>query len=173
MFVLLRGALLGAAIALLTATATDASQHAAVLADLKRAVDACPQVGIFDDVSVQVDAGTALLTGHVTSPEKKKDLGARAAGVAGITSVRNHIVVLPASAEDDDLRYRVARAIYGHPAFWAHASSPNPPIHIIVEHGHVTLTGVVRTASERALARALASGSGERSLTSRLRMRDR
>jgi hyperosmotically inducible periplasmic protein len=93
--------------------------------------------------------------------------------VAGITSVRNHIVVLPASAEDDDLRYRVARAIYGHPAFWTHASSPNPPIHIIVEHGHVTLTGVVSTASERALARALASGSGERSLTSRLRMRDR
>jgi hyperosmotically inducible periplasmic protein len=167
-----RVAILGAAFALLTATAAGASQHDALLAELRRAVEACPQVGIFDDVSVQIEAGTALLTGRVTSSEKKDAVAVRAAGVAGITSVRNHIIVLPTSPEDDALRYRVARALYGHPTFWKHASSPNPPIHIIVEHGHVTLTGVVHTPAERALARALASGSGERTLTSRLRLRD-
>jgi hyperosmotically inducible periplasmic protein len=167
-----RVTLLGAAILLLTLPATQASQHAALLADVRRAVDACPQVGIFDDVSVAVEGGTVLLSGRVTSPEKRHALATRAGGVAGITDVRNDLVVLPNSAEDDDLRYRIARALYGHPAFWKHASSPNPPIHIIVEHGHVTLTGVVQTPSERALARALASGAGERSLTSRLRLRD-
>jgi hyperosmotically inducible periplasmic protein len=161
---------LGAAFALFTATAA-ASQHA-VLAELRRAVETCPQVGIFDDISVQVEAGTAMLSGRVTSPQKKQEIAARAASVTGITGVRNHIVVLPASSEDDELRYRIARAVYGHPTFWKHASSPNPPIHIIVEHGHVTLTGVVATTAERALARALASGSGERTLTSRLTLRD-
>jgi hyperosmotically inducible periplasmic protein len=166
-----RAAILGAAIALLSAPGAEASQHPTLLDELRRAVEACPQVGIFDDVSVGFDTGTAVLSGRVTSPEKKQEIGARAGRVAGVTSVRNHIVVLPASAEDDELRYRIARALYGHPAFWRHASSPNPPIHIIVEHGHVTLTGVVQSPSERALARALASGSGERSLTSRLRLR--
>jgi hyperosmotically inducible periplasmic protein len=165
-------ALLAAVLAAFTATFAEPSQHAALLSELRRAVDACPQVGIFDDVSVHLDAGTALLSGRVTSPEKKQELGARAARVAGINGVRNHIVVLPASPADDELRYRIARAVYGHPAFWKHASSRNPPIHIIVEDGHVTLTGIVQTSSERALARALASGSGERSLTSRLRLRN-
>jgi hyperosmotically inducible periplasmic protein len=167
-----RAALLAAALASLAATVAEPSQRAALLSELRRAVDACPQVGIFDDVSVHLDAGTALLSGRVTSPEKKLELGARAARVRGISAVRNDLVVLPASPEDDDLRYRIARAVYGHPAFWKHASSRNPPIHIIVEDGHVTLTGIVETPSERALARALASGSGERTLTNSLRLRN-
>jgi hyperosmotically inducible periplasmic protein len=167
-----RAACLGAALALLAGSAVQASPQSSLLAELRRAVDTCPQLGIFDEVSVQVESGIALLAGRVTSAEKKHDIAARAAGIPGITSVRNHVVVLPASPEDDELRYRIARAVYGHPTFWKHASSPNPPIHIIVEHGHVTLTGVVQSPSERALARALASGSGERSLTSRLRVRE-
>ena len=36
---------------------------------------------------------------------------------------------------DDELRYRVARAIYGNPSFWNYAAMANPPIHIIVENG--------------------------------------
>jgi hyperosmotically inducible periplasmic protein len=167
-----RTCILVAAFALLTATAAGAAQPAALLAELRRAVETCPQIGIFDDVSVQVEAGAALLTGRVTSPQKKHEIAVRAAGVAGVTGVRNHLSVLPASPEDDGLRHRIARAIYGHPTFWKHASRPNPPIHIIVEHGHVTLTGVVQTPAERALAQALASGSGVRTLTNRLELRD-
>jgi osmotically-inducible protein OsmY len=44
-----------------------------------------------------------------------------------------------------------------------------PPIHIVVEHGHVTLTGVVNSNVERMLARSLASSFGALSVTSELK----
>ena len=34
----------------------------------------------------------------------------------------------------------------------------NPPIHIIVENGHVTLDGVVNSNVERMMARSIATG---------------
>ena len=44
----------------------------------------------------------------------------------------------------------------------------NPPIHIIVERGRVTLTGVVNSNVDRMLARSLATGFGELSVTNEL-----
>ena len=44
----------------------------------------------------------------------------------------------------------------------------NPPIHIIVDGGHVTLTGVVNSNVERMLARSLATGFGELSVDQRV-----
>jgi len=73
------------------------------------------------------------------------------------------------SPYDDELRSRIARAIYGNPSFWNYAAMAHPPIHIIVERGHVTLTGVVNSNVERMLARSLASGLGELSVTNALR----
>jgi hyperosmotically inducible periplasmic protein len=167
-------ALLGCALALaIPATAAPSQQtaHAGLAAELTRILHSHPEFGIFDDVEVEIEDGAAVLTGRVTSKQKRSELGARAARVAGVRTVRNDLSVLPPSKEDDDLRYRIARALYGHPAFWSHAARPNPPIHILVEAGHVTLTGVVDTPAERALAHSLASGFGERSLSSRLRVR--
>ena len=77
--------------------------------------------------------------------------------------------MLPVSPFDDQLRYRVARAIYGNPSFWNYAAMANPPIHIIVERGHVTLAGVVNSNVERMLARSLATGLGELSVTNALK----
>ena len=45
----------------------------------------------------------------------------------------------------------------------------NPPIHIVVENGNVTLTGVVNSNVERALARSLAVGFGAFSVTNDLK----
>jgi osmotically-inducible protein OsmY len=55
------------------------------------------------------------------------------------------------------LRFRIARAIYGNATFWGYGSRANPPIHVIVEHGHVTLEGVVNSDVDRILARSIAS----------------
>jgi hyperosmotically inducible protein len=68
---------------------------------------------------------------------------------------------LPVSSWDDELRYRVARAIYGNSSFWNYAAMANPPIHIIVNRGRVKLVGVVNNNVERQLARSLATGFGE------------
>ena len=100
-----------------------------------------PQFTIFDDVSAVVADGVVTLKGKVTMPFKKHDIEKRVAKVPGVTHVENRIGVLPVSQFDDELRYAVARAIYGSSAFWHYASMVNPPIHIIVEGGRVTLTG--------------------------------
>jgi hyperosmotically inducible protein len=124
---------------------------------------------IFDDVNISVERGVATLTGKVTMPYKKDDIGRRVGGIDGVSEVQNRIDVLPVSPFDDDLRYRIARAIYGNPSFWNYAAMANPPIHIIVERGRVTLTGVVNSNVERMLARSLATGWGELSVTNQLR----
>jgi len=77
--------------------------------------------------------------------------------------------VLPVSINDEALRHRIARAIYGNSAFWNYAAMVNPPIHIIVENSRVTLTGVVQSDVEKALARSLATQFGVLSVTNDLK----
>jgi hyperosmotically inducible protein len=83
--------------------------------------------------------------------------------------VVNTLEVLPVSQFDDELRIRIARAIYGNSNFWNYAIMPNPPIHIIVERGRVTLTGVVQSNVDRMLARSLATNFAAFSVTNNLK----
>jgi hyperosmotically inducible protein len=148
------------------------AQHAhddSISHSVVRALTSYTRLTIFDDINVRVENGTVTLGGKVTMPFKRDDVGRRVEGLEGVRSVRNEIEVLPVSIQDDILRKKIARAIYGNPAFWRLAALPNPPIHIIVEHGRVTLTGVVPSEVDRALARSLATGQGELSLVNALR----
>ena len=145
----------------------------AVAGKLDRAVRQCPQVTIFDDIDARVDGSAVLLTGKVTASSKKDEIERRVSKIEGINEVRNEIAVLPPLSSDDELRRRVARAIYGNPTFWTYAAMANPPIHIIVERGHVVLRGTVSSNMERTMARSLASGLGERSLINELRTEGR
>jgi len=120
-----------------------------------------PHVTIFDHVDFRVEGSTVVLDGQVTTAAKKAALERKTAGVDGVTAIRTAITVLPASPSDDELRRRIARAIYSNPAFWSYAAMSNPPIHIIVDHGRVTLRGWVNTPAERTIARSLASGLAE------------
>ena len=78
--------------------------------------------------------------------------------------------MLPNSPLDARLRTKVAQTIYGHPSFWRYASMANPPIHIIVENGHITLTGCVNNDVEKTLAFALAQVEGAFGVKSELRV---
>jgi hyperosmotically inducible protein len=127
-----------------------------VFNDVSKAVNHYTQFTIFDNVDVVVRDGTVTLTGDVTMPYKREEIEKRVVKVDGVRQVRNQIKVLPVSPSDDQLRYRIARAIYDDPNFWNYAIGPNPPIHIIVEHGRVTLTGVVNNDTDRLIARTLA-----------------
>ena len=137
--------------------------------DVSRQVLTYPQFSIFDAVHMQVDDGIVTLTGKVTMPYKKNDIEKRVARIDGVHQVVNKITVLPVSSFDDELRFRIARAIYGNSNFWNYAAMPNPPIHIVVERGRVTLTGVVGSEVDRALARSLASQFGAFSITNALK----
>lgn len=139
-----------------------------LLAEVARSVTAYSRYTVFDDVRVEVEDGRVTLSGKVTQPAKKEEIGKRVEAIDGVVALRNDIEVLPAVPGDDDLRRRVARAIYGHAAFWHYAAMATPPIRIIVERNRVTLTGAVGSESDRLLARSLASGLGETSLTCQL-----
>jgi osmotically-inducible protein OsmY len=125
---------------------------------------------IFDDINIGIDNRNVVLTGKVTAPNKKDDIGKRVEKIDGIRSLRNDIAVLPVSQVDDRLRAVAARAIYGHQAFWRYAELPYPPIHIIVEHQRITLTGVVDSQVDRMLAYSLVQFSGVLSVDNKLRV---
>ncbi len=137
--------------------------------DLSTQVNRYTQFTIFDSVEASVDEGHVVLTGWVTMPYKKDDLEKRVARVEGVKSVKNDLQVLPVSQFDDELRFRIARAIYGNSSFWNYAAMANPPIHIVVVRGHVTLTGTVNSNVERVLARSLATGFGSFDVKNELR----
>jgi hyperosmotically inducible protein len=140
-----------------------------VLQDVASEVRQYTRFTVFDDVNASIDNGIVTLMGRVTMPFKKDEIGARVARVDGVREVRNQLSVLPVSPFDDDLRYRIARAIYGNSAFWHYAAMANPPIHIVVENGRVTLTGVVNNNVERMLARSLATTFGAFSVKNELK----
>ena len=158
-----------ASLALANSAAAQARPDQRLADEIAAQVRSYPQFTIFDDVSGRVDDGVVVLTGRVTMPYKKSDIERRVAALTGVRELRSEIAVLPVSIYDDDLRRRVARAIYGNPSFWSYAAMANPPIHIIVEHGRVRLTGVVNSHVERVLARSLATGLGELAVVNELR----
>lgn len=131
----------------------------AVLRDVQQQVLRYPNFTIFDSVKARLDEGGVLtLTGKVTMPFKRNDISKRVARVEGIEQVVNEIDVLPVSQFDNALRWRIAQAIYSNVNFQPFAAMPNPPIHVIVENGRVTLEGVVRSHVDRMLARSLVIG---------------
>ena len=140
-----------------------------VFNDIADQVNRYTQLTIFDSISASVDEGRVVLSGWVTMPFKKDDLERRVRKVDGVMTVDNKIGVLPASQFDDQLRFRIARAIYSHSSFWNYAAMANPPIRVVVNRGRVTLEGVVQSNVERMLARSLASGFGEFELKNELK----
>jgi hyperosmotically inducible protein len=119
-----------------------------------------PYYTIWDDVAYQVNNGQVVLTGAVTEPVKKSDLGRIMQRIPGVTSVTNNLEVLPLSPMDNQLRFQVARAIFSYPTLSRYSMGALPSIHIIVDNGHVTLTGVVDTAADKQIAGMRASGAG-------------
>lgn len=55
---------------------------------------------------------------------------------------------LPASQNDDRVRQQVARAIFDDNRLLRYSMGSVPPIHIIVNRGHVTLEGVVNSQAD-------------------------
>ena len=130
-----------------------------------------PFFTVFDNVNAEIaDDGHVVLTGQVTSRHKAQDIEKRVDTLEGVTAVTNEIAVLPASLFDDQLRYVIARAIFENPAFWHYATRANPSIHIVVNRGHVTLTGVVDSEIDRQLAPLLAGQFDAFSVTNKLRL---
>ena len=124
---------------------------------------------MFDQIDMGVDDGVVTLVGKVTEPFKVDDLTRLVSRVPGVREITNRVETLPASPADDDVRAALARQIYSHPVLSRYATRSDPPIHIIVEHGRVTLTGAVGSRLERRIAETIALGvSGVRAVDNAL-----
>lgn len=141
----------------------------AIFNDVSRQVLRYTHFTIFDSIHAQIDEGVVTLTGKVTMPYKREDIAQRVAKVEGVRQVKNDVTVLPVSLFDDELRRRISRAIYGNANFWIYGSMVNPPIHIVVENGRVTLEGVVNSNIDRMVARSIASSFNAFSVTNNLK----
>jgi hyperosmotically inducible protein len=148
------------ALAGVAGAATGTLSDSDIAAKVAHEIRMYPRYTIWDNISVRVNSGNLELMGQVSQPFKKTDLQRIAQRVPGVASLTNELEVLPASFNDDNLRMRVARAIYRDAALSRYAIQAVPPIHIIVKNGHVTLEGVVNNDLEKQVAFVRASSAG-------------
>src|SRR6478672_7644196 len=106
----------------------------------------------FNALSLNVQNGVATVSGDVRDYAARDSALSAVETTPGVKDVVDNINVLPTSPMDDDIRLRVAQAIYGNTALSRYANDPAKPIRIIVENGHVTLYGVVDSQMDKQIA---------------------
>jgi hyperosmotically inducible protein len=121
-----------------------------ILKDVQRAILTYAYYTIFDSISVGVDHGNVILEGSVLQPYRSSDIEARIGEVPGVRKVENKLAVQRVSLSDAELRRQLANSIYRNNLFDRYAIGANPPIHIVVDGGRVTLTGYVASPLEQA-----------------------
>jgi hypothetical protein len=132
-----------------------AENDAALIRDVADRIRKYDLYTVYDNIEGRVRNGAVRIEGAVTEPKKKADILERVAKVHGVQSIDDHLDVLPASQPDDRLRVTIANAIYRDQAFGDY-SMVDPPVHVIVNNGHVTLTGFVRSQIELIKAESIA-----------------
>ncbi len=131
-----------------------------------------PFYGVFDNLMYKVSPdGTLTLLGEASRPTLKSDAERAVREIEGVERVDNQIKVLPVSPNDDRIRRATYRKIYGHSVLSQYQLRAVPPIHIIVENGHLTLEGVVARQMEKQVAGMQANSvSGVFSVENNLRV---
>jgi len=111
---------------------------------------------MFNNLAVDVRDGAATVSGHVRDYADRNSALAIVETTPGVKGLFDEIEVAPPSGFDDELRLRMASAIYGHSALTRYALDPQKPIRIVVDRGQVELHGVVDTQLDKQIALAQA-----------------
>ena len=140
---------------------------------VRRVLERLPYYGVFDYLVFRVDRGTVFLAGYDYQGSLKTAAEMAAKRASGVEYVANKIEVLPASQNDDRIRWATFYRIYtddflsryapgGPREVWREAREARLfpgmqpvglyPIHIIVKNGRTMLLGVVDSAVDRQLA---------------------
>jgi hyperosmotically inducible periplasmic protein len=143
--------------------------------EVRKKIVTVPQYGVFDSIHFALKGSTVILRGKASRPTLKSGIENAVKRIEGVSSVENQIQVLPLSPNDDRIRAAVYASIYRYPGLQRYTSSRGSPrlgrsiarvaggvtndppigyhaIHIIVENGNVTLTGVVDSDGDLAMA---------------------
>ena len=140
---------------------------------VRRMLERLPYYGVFDYIVFRVDRGTVYLAGYSFEGRLKADADMAAKRASGVNEVANKIEVLPASQNDDRIRWATFYRIYTDDFLSRYAPGGEQavlrelqderqfpgmqpvgvyPIHIIVKGGRTMLLGVVDSAADRQIA---------------------
>lgn len=107
---------------------------------------------VFNAVGVKVEGGVAFLNGHARTYMDRDSAVALVATTPGVRDIVDSIEVDPVSILDDEIRIRVARAVYGDSSLQKYAIDPAKPIRISVQGGKVSLYGAVNNRADADIA---------------------
>jgi osmotically-inducible protein OsmY len=140
---------------------------------VRRMLERLPYYGVFDFIAFGVDRGTVTLVGYSYQGSLKADAERATKQASGVDEVSNKIEVLPASPNDDRIRWATFYRIYTDDFLSRYAPGGvgdvlrelrderhfpgmQPvgiyPIHIVVRNGRTMLLGVVDSAADRQIA---------------------
>lgn len=140
---------------------------------VRRMLERLPYYGVFDFIVFRVDRGTVYLAGYSFEGRLKKDAETATKRASGVNEVANKIEVLPASQNDDRIRWETFYRIYTDDFLSRYAPGGELgvlqelrderhfpgmqpvgiyPIHIVVKNGRTMLLGVVDSAADRQIA---------------------
>jgi hyperosmotically inducible protein len=143
------------------ATASDSATTTPVNTQLAKEVRhrllMLPYYGVFDNLAYSIDGSRVTLYGQVVRPSTRSDAERSISKIGGVSEVVNKIEVLPLSSFDDSIRARTYREIARTGGLYRYLMGANPSLHIIVDNGHVTLTGMVGNKMDQQLAYIAAS----------------
>jgi hyperosmotically inducible protein len=140
---------------------------------IQQALVRLPYYGVFDVLAFRYDKGTVTLSGYAYAPGLKRDAVGAVKRVPRVDNVVDNIEQLPASPNDERIRWRTFYKIYDDTVLSRYApggglllrsdrrfltGTPGIqpfgmyPIHIIVERGRTRLVGVVDTDADKTIA---------------------
>ena len=94
----------------------------------KLAYDRVGRGNVFDLLTVGVTNGVVTIGGEVHEPMARGSAISEVVNTPGVKGVVDNIKVAPTSFYDDELRIRLARAIYRSPGLWRYGMDPQAPI---------------------------------------------
>jgi hyperosmotically inducible periplasmic protein len=141
---------------------------------LRRSLERLPYYGVFDHLTFSVDRGVVTLSGYAYNGSLRYAAEMAAKRTSGVDEVANRLEVLPASQEDDRIRWATFYRIYTDAFLSRYASGGEIgarreiyearrwgghyqplglySIHIVVRHGQTTLYGVVDSDADKQMA---------------------
>ena len=129
-----------------------------IIKEVRHQILSLPDFGTFDNIAFKLNGYDVILYGQVVQPSLRDSAEKVIKKIEGVERVENHIEVLAASGNDDRLRRDLFIAIYRYGPLQHYGVGSNRPIRIIVNHGNVTLEGVVDRESDKNMAGIRANG---------------
>lgn len=168
------GVSLAGVVAMTANTAAETITPQDTTRQVRRALERLPYYGVFDHVTFSVERGVVTLNGYAYNGSLRSAAEMAVKRTSGVDEVANRLEVLPASAQDDRIRwvtfYRIytdaflsryasggdigARREIAYARRWGGLYQPLGlySIHIVVRRGQTTLYGVVDSEADKQIA---------------------